>query len=92
MAKLGGQKRQNKKSDINNEHQNSQKRYLGSTDDCKMWVSLMSHNGRFWLSQKQKEEELCAVTMMNICLHIANILKEKELEDSVVKPYLTAAD
>lgn len=90
MAKLGGQKRQNKESDMNNEHQNSQKRHLGSTDDCKTRVSLMSRDGRFWLNQKQKVE-LCAATMMNICLHIANILKEKELEDSVVKPYLTTA-
>lgn len=90
MAKLGGQKRQNKEFDMNNEHQNSQKRYLGSTDDCKTRVSLMSRDGRFWLNQKQKVE-LCAVTMVNICLHVANILKEKELEDSVVKPYLTTA-
>ena len=28
---------------------------------------------------------------MNISLHIANILKEKELEESVVKSYLTTA-
>ena len=32
-----------------------------------------------------------AVTKMNISLHIANILKEKELDESVVKSYFTTA-
>ena len=35
--------------------------------------------------------ELFAVTKMSISLHIASILKEKELGDSVVKSYLTTA-
>lgn len=35
--------------------------------------------------------ELFAVTKMNISLHIANILKGNELDESVVKSYLTTA-
>ena len=35
--------------------------------------------------------ELFAVTKMNISLHVTNILKEKELDESVVKSYLTTA-
>ena len=50
----------------------------------------MSRDGRIWLNQKQMAE-LFAVTKMNISLHIANILKEKELEESVVKSYFTTA-
>ena len=57
---------------------------LYTTDDGKARVSLMSRDGRVWLNQKQMAE-LFAVTKMNISLHIANILKEKELDDSVVK-------
>ena len=50
----------------------------------------MSRDGRIWLNQKQMAE-LFAVTKMNISLHIANILKEKELDGSVVKSYFTTA-
>ena len=57
---------------------------LYTTDDGKAQVSLMSHDGRVWLNQKQMAE-LFAVTKMNISLHVANILKVKELDDSVVK-------
>ena len=63
---------------------------LYTTDDGKAQVSLMSRDGRVWLSQKQMAE-LFAVTKMNISLHIAKILKEKELDDSVVKHYFTTA-
>ena len=63
---------------------------LYTTDDGKAQVSLMSRDGRVWLSQKQMAE-LFAVTKMNISLHIAKILKEKELNDSVVKHYFTTA-
>ncbi|MBQ9431185.1 MAG: hypothetical protein IJU44_06490 [Kiritimatiellae bacterium] len=59
---------------------------LYTTDDGKAQVSLMSRDGRIWLNQKQMAE-LFAVTKMNISLHIANILKEKELDDSVVKSF-----
>ncbi len=63
---------------------------LYTTDDGKAQVSLMSRDGRVWLNQKQMAE-LFAVTKMNISLHIANILKEKELDDSVVKFFFTTA-
>ena len=63
---------------------------LYTTDDGKAQVSLMSRDGRIWLNQKQMAE-LFAVTKMNISLHIANILKEKELDDSVVKSFFTTA-
>ena len=63
---------------------------LYTTDDGKSQVALMSRDGRIWLNQKQMAE-LFAVTKMNISLHVTNILKEKELDESVVKSYLTTA-
>lgn len=63
---------------------------LYTTDDGEAQVSLMSRDGRIWLNQKQMAE-LFAVTKMNISLHIANILKEKELDGSVVKSFFTTA-
>jgi hypothetical protein len=79
---------------MNNEHQEQpeeeSKVILYTTDDGKAQVSLMSRDGRVWLNQKQMAE-LFAVTKMNISLHIANILKKKELDDSVVKFFFTTA-
>ena len=63
---------------------------LYTTDDGKATVSLMSRDGRNWLNQKQMAE-LFAVSKMNISHHIANILKERELDVSVVKQYFTTA-
>ena len=63
---------------------------LYTTDDGKAQVSLLSRGGRVWLNQKQMAE-LFAVSKMNISLHIANILKENELDDSVVKFFFTTA-
>ena len=63
---------------------------LYTTPDGKSRVSLMSRDGRVWLNQKQMAE-LFAVSKMNISLHVSNILKEKELDDSVVKCYFTTA-
>ena len=63
---------------------------LYTTDDGKTKVSLMSRDGRVWLNQKQMAE-LFAVSKMNISLHIANILKDNELDRSVVKDYFTTA-
>ena len=63
---------------------------LYTTDDGKARVSLMSRDGRIWLNQKQMAE-LFAVTKMNVSLHISNILKEKELDESVVKSFFTTA-
>ena len=49
---------------------------LYTTDDGKSQVSLMSRDGRVWLNQKQMAV-LFGVSKMNISLHSANILKEK---------------
>ena len=49
---------------------------LYTTNGGKSRVSLMSRDGRVWLNQKQKAE-LFGVSKMNISLHSANILKEK---------------
>ena len=63
---------------------------LYTTDDGKSQVSLMSRDGRIWLNQKQMAE-LFAVSKPNTSMLIANIFAEKELDDSVVKSYLTTA-
>ena len=63
---------------------------LYTTDDGKATVSLMSRDGRICLNQKQMAE-LFAVSKMNVSHYIANILKEGELDDSVVKHYFTTA-
>lgn len=63
---------------------------LYTTDDGRTQVSLMSREGRIWLNQKQMAE-LFDVTKMNISRHIANVLSEKELDESVVKSYFTTA-
>ena len=61
---------------------------LYTTDDGKSQVSLMSRDGRIWLNQKQMAE-LFAVSKPNISMLIAKIFAEKELDDSVVKFFLT---
>ena len=63
---------------------------LYTTDDGKSQVSLLSRDGRIWLNQKQMAE-LFAVSKPNISMLIAKIFAEKELDDSVVKSYLTTA-
>jgi hypothetical protein len=63
---------------------------LYTTEDGKSQVSLMSRDGRVWLNQKQMAE-LFAVSKPNISMLIAKIFAEKELDDSVVKSYLTTA-
>ena len=61
------------------------------TADGKATVSLMTKDGMIWLNQQQMAE-LFATSKPNISMHIANILKEKELyRDSVVKEFLTTA-
>ena len=48
-------------------------------------------DGKIWLNQQQMAE-LFATSKPNVSMHIANILKEKELnKDSVVKDFLTTA-
>ena len=64
-----------------------------STPDGKTNVSLMTLDGKVWLNQSQISD-LFGTSVPNICYHIANILKENELDaNSVVKNYLiTASD
>jgi len=59
------------------------------TADGKASIALYAQDGQVWLNQKQLAE-LFATSKQNTSLHIANILKEKELDkNSVVKDYLT---
>ena len=60
-----------------------------NTADGKASVSLYVKDGSVWMNQNQLAE-LFDTSKQNIGQHIANILKEGELnEDSVVKNYLT---
>ncbi|MBK5194802.1 MAG: virulence RhuM family protein [Proteiniphilum sp.] len=71
--------------------QENQNIILYNTADGKAHVALYAHDGTVWLNQNQMTE-LFATSKQNISLHIANILKEKELNYvSVVKEYLTTA-
>lgn len=61
------------------------------TADGRASVALYAKDGKIWLNQQQMAE-LFATSKPNISMHIANILKERELlEDSVVKEFLTTA-
>ena len=61
------------------------------TEDGKATVSLMATDGSAWMNQNQLAE-LFDTSVPNISMHIANILKEKELDgNSVIKDYLTTA-
>ena len=61
------------------------------TADGKSSVALFAKDGKIWLSQQQMAE-LFSTSKPNISMHIANILKEKELNEiSVVKKFLTTA-
>ena len=61
------------------------------TADGRASVALYAKDGKIWLNQQQMAE-LFATSKQNISMHIANILKEKELyKDSVVKEFLTTA-
>ena len=64
-----------------------------SSPDGKTNVSLMTCDGKVWLNQSQISD-LFGTSVPNISYHIANILKEKELDaNSVIKDYLiTASD
>lgn len=71
------------------------------TADGRASVALYAKDGKIWLNQQQMAElgsaalprkELFATSKPNISMHIANILKERELNEvSVVKEYLTTA-
>jgi len=61
------------------------------TADGRAQVALFAKDGKIWLSQQQMAE-LFATSKQLISHHIANILKERELNEiSVVKQYLTTA-
>ena len=61
------------------------------TADGRASVALYAKDGKIWLNQQQMAE-LFATSKPNISMHIANILKDKELYlDSVVKEFLTTA-
>lgn len=62
-----------------------------STADGRASVALYAKDGKIWLNQQQMAE-LFATSKQLISHHIANILKERELNEiSVVKQYLTTA-
>ena len=62
-----------------------------NTADGKASVSLFAKDGNVWMNQKQLAE-LFDTSKQNIGQHIANILKEGELDEhSVVKNYFTTA-
>ena len=51
----------------------------------------MTRDGKVWLNQSQISD-LFGTSVQNISYHIANILKEKELDaNSVIKDYLITA-
>ena len=61
------------------------------TADGRASVALFAKDGKIWLNQQQMAE-LFATSKPNISMHIANILKERELyKDSVIKEFLTTA-
>ena len=61
------------------------------TADGRASVALFAKDGKIWLNQQQRAE-LFATSKPNISMHIANILKERELyKDSVIKEFLTTA-
>jgi len=62
-----------------------------NTEDGKTNVALYARDGMVWMSQKQLAE-LFDTSVANISIHISNIFKEQELDESaVVKDYLTTA-
>ena len=62
-----------------------------NTVDGKASVALYAKDGKIWLNQQQMAE-LFATSKPNVSMHIANILKERELnKDSVVKDFLITA-
>lgn len=62
-----------------------------NTDDGKASVALYAHDGNVWLNQQQMAE-LFATSKQTVSHHIANILRERELDEkSVVKHLLTTA-
>ena len=62
-----------------------------NTDDGKAKVVLYAKDGNIWMNQNQMAE-LFDTSVPNVNMHIANILKDGELdENSVIKECLTTA-
>lgn len=62
-----------------------------NTKDGKSSVALIAKDSNVWMSQNQLAE-LFDTSLPNISMHIANIIKENELDNkSVIKDYLTTA-
>ena len=63
--------------------------FWGLALEVKLYFGAWPQKHKIWLNQQQMAE-LFATSKPNISMHIANILKEKELvESSVVKNFLT---
>ena len=74
-----------------NDMEEQQNIIIYRTADGRASVALYAKDGKIWLNQQQMAE-LFATSKPNISMHIANILKEKELNEySVVKNFLTTA-
>lgn len=58
------------------------------TEDGKSRIEVKLEEGTVWLTQAMISE-LYQTTKQNISLHISNILKDEELDNSTVKEYLT---
>jgi len=70
---------------------NEQNIIIHKTADGKALVALYAKDGNIWMNQNQLVE-LFATSVLNISMHISNILKDGELEQhSVIKGYLTTA-
>jgi hypothetical protein len=63
---------------------------LYTTEDGKASIQFRIENKSVWLTQLELAE-LFQTSEQNISLHIKNILEERELDDSVVKSFLTTA-
>ena len=80
-----------KNEKIENMEKNESNIIIYNTIDGKASVVLYARDGSVWMNQNQLAE-LFDTSVPNVCMHIANILKEGELrKDSVIKNYLTTA-
>ena len=70
---------------------NQQNIIIYNTADGRASVALYARDGNIWLNQQQMAE-LFATSKSNISMHIAGVLRDRELDkDSVVQNYLTTA-
>ena len=62
-----------------------------NTTDGKASVALYARDGKIWLNQQQMAE-VFATSKSNISMHIAGVLRDRELDKkSVIQNYLTTA-